>query len=233
MKDGRTHLAHEAERSVDLDTGAVVAVTLQEADRGDTTLDERLSAAGMAVVELVGREAEQQPDDMPKVNVNGIEEVVADEGYHSGAVVQWAKSYEVRSYIPEPKPKGRHWQGKADEQQAVYGNRRRVRGEYAQGSAATARRVGGTRLRPLRHRRDAAYPSTRPQEHLEATTDPRRSIQSELLLLLIYLLDWFGKARNRPCRSQASKCRTKHVATRLNRIRRWPCQESVTYTTGC
>ena len=27
MKDGRTHLAHKAERAVDLDTGAVVAVT--------------------------------------------------------------------------------------------------------------------------------------------------------------------------------------------------------------
>ncbi len=41
MKDGRTHLAHKAEHAVDLDTGAVVAVTLQEADKGDTTtLDE-------------------------------------------------------------------------------------------------------------------------------------------------------------------------------------------------
>jgi hypothetical protein len=31
MKDGRTHLAHKAEHAVDLDTGAVVAVTLQGA----------------------------------------------------------------------------------------------------------------------------------------------------------------------------------------------------------
>jgi hypothetical protein len=36
MKDGRTHLAHKAEHAVDLDTGAVVAVTLREADKGDT-----------------------------------------------------------------------------------------------------------------------------------------------------------------------------------------------------
>ncbi|MFY9528264.1 MAG: transposase [Candidatus Acidiferrales bacterium] len=35
MKDGRTHLAHKAEHAVDLDTGAVVAVTLQSADKGD------------------------------------------------------------------------------------------------------------------------------------------------------------------------------------------------------
>ena len=38
MKDGRTHLAHKAEHAVDLDTGAVVAVTLQGADLGDLSL---------------------------------------------------------------------------------------------------------------------------------------------------------------------------------------------------
>ena len=37
MKDGRTHLAHKAEHAVDLKTGAVVSVTLQPANRGDTT----------------------------------------------------------------------------------------------------------------------------------------------------------------------------------------------------
>src|SRR6516165_5345974 len=132
MKDGRTHLAHKAEHAVDLDTGAVVAVTLQGADQGDTTtLDQTLCAAGMAVAEQIGREAEQRPDEPPKVNVRGIEAVVTDKGYHSGAVVERVKSYEVRTYIPEPKPKGRrHWQGKAEEQRAVYQNRRRVRGEY-------------------------------------------------------------------------------------------------------
>src|SRR5438445_1187907 len=37
MKDGRTHLAHKAEHAVDLDTSALVAVTLHGADVGDTT----------------------------------------------------------------------------------------------------------------------------------------------------------------------------------------------------
>ena len=37
MKDGRTHLAHKAEHAVDMETGAVVAVTVQDADEGDTT----------------------------------------------------------------------------------------------------------------------------------------------------------------------------------------------------
>jgi transposase len=132
MKDGRTHLAHKAEHAVDLDTGAVVAVTLQGADQGDTTtLDETLCEAGIAVEELAGREAELRPDDPPQVNLQGIEELVTDKGYHSGAVVKRVKSYEVRSYIPEKQQKGRrNWQGKAQEQQAVYANRRRVRGNY-------------------------------------------------------------------------------------------------------
>jgi transposase len=37
MKDGRTNLAHKAEHAVDLDASAVVAVTVQDADNGDTT----------------------------------------------------------------------------------------------------------------------------------------------------------------------------------------------------
>ena len=67
----------------------------------------------------------------PKVHLQGIEELVTDKGYHSRAVIKRVKSYEVRSYIPEKKQKGRRdWQDKRAEQQAVYANRRRVRGEY-------------------------------------------------------------------------------------------------------
>src|SRR5437660_1919180 len=132
MKDGRTHLAHKAEHAVDLDTGAIVAVTLQAADQGDTTtLDETLCEAGEQVAEQMRREAELRPQDKPKVHLQGIEELVTDKGYHSAAVVQRMKSYELRSYIPEKKQKGRRdWQGRRAEQQAVYQNRRRVRGEY-------------------------------------------------------------------------------------------------------
>ena len=69
MKDGRTHLAHKAEHAVDLDSGAVVAVTLQAADKGDTaTLDQTLIEAGMAVAELVVRQAESHSGAM-KVNI--------------------------------------------------------------------------------------------------------------------------------------------------------------------
>ncbi len=62
------------------------------------------------------------------MNDSGIEELVTDKGYHSGAVVERVKSYQVRSYILEKQPKGRRkWQGKRGEQQAVYQKRRRCR----------------------------------------------------------------------------------------------------------
>jgi len=132
MKDGSTHLAHKAEHAVDLDTGAVVAVTLQAADLGDTaTVAETLADAGIAVAELVEREAELHPEEKPQVNVDGIEELVADKGYHSGPVLEKVKKLEVRTYIPEKKQAGkRHWEGKKGQQQAVYQNRQRVRRGY-------------------------------------------------------------------------------------------------------
>jgi transposase len=106
MKDGRTHLAYKAEHAVDLDSGAVVAVTLQAADKGDTaTMDETLIEAGMAVAELAMHQSESHFGDT-KVNIHGIEELVADKGYLSGAVLKRMKSYGLRSYIPEKRQKG-------------------------------------------------------------------------------------------------------------------------------
>jgi len=132
MTDGRTHLAHKAEHAVDLDTGAVVAATLQGADQSDTkTLDKTLSEAGMAVAELIEHEVEQRPEQKPKVNEHGVEELIADRGYHSGAVLERMNRYEVRTYIPEKKQKGRRrWQEKGERQKVVHQNRERVRGEY-------------------------------------------------------------------------------------------------------
>ena len=131
MKDGRTHLAHKAEHAVDLDSGAVLAVTLQAADKGDTTtLDATLIEARMAVAELAVHEAEARSG-YTKVNIHAIEELVADKGYLSGAVLKRLKSYGVRSYISAKRQKGKqHWQGNAEEQQAVCENRRWVQGDY-------------------------------------------------------------------------------------------------------
>jgi len=129
MKDGSTHLAHKAEHAVDLSSGALLAVTVQGADQGDTTtLHQTLAEAGEAVVELLEHEVMTAPTEEPNVHLAGIEEVVADKGYHSGAVLQELHAVECRSYIPEPERGRRHWEGKAEEQKQVYANRRRIRG---------------------------------------------------------------------------------------------------------
>ncbi len=132
MKDRRTHLAHKAEHAVDMDTGAVVAVTLQGADQGDTqTMIDTLTEAGEQIAEQIGREAERHPKSESKINLKGIEELVTDKGYHSGPAVVRVKDCGVRSYMPEKNQKGRrNWQGKREQQQAVYQNRRRVRGAH-------------------------------------------------------------------------------------------------------
>jgi transposase len=256
MKDGRTHCAHKAEHAVDLDTGAVVAVTLQGADRGDTTtLDATLSEAGIAVAEQIGREAEQPPDGKPKVNVNGIEELVTDKGYHSGAVVERVKSYEVRSYIPEKHQKRRrNWVGKTDEQRAVYQNRRRVQGEYGKSllrrrgelverSFAHCYETGGMRRTHLRGHQNilkrqlihvgAFNLSLILRQLLGAGTPREWKNRGGMLVVLVYFLLTRPQDRNRLYRSQVSSYRAKDFARRLSRTRRWPCRNSATYATGC
>ena len=114
MKDGRTHLAHKAEHAVDLASGAVVAVTLQAADLGDTT--------------TIGVTLQEAQANATLINERGVEEVVADKGYHSNEVLVDLHEDGVRSYIPEPERGPRHWDGKEKEQKQVYGNRRRMSG---------------------------------------------------------------------------------------------------------
>ena len=125
MKDGRTHLAHKAEHAVGMDTGAVVAVTLREAHLGDTTtVKETLAKASTTVAELIEREAEAQPLEKPQVNLGGIEEVVADKGYHSGPTLQQMRAAGVRTYIPEKKQAGkRHWVGACPAKAGVFSGR--------------------------------------------------------------------------------------------------------------
>ena len=114
MKDGRTHLAHKAEHAVDLSSGAVVAVTLQAADQGDTTTMQPTWRAAQANAALV--------------NERGVEEAVADKGYHSNQVLVDLQAGGIRSDIPEPERGPRKWPGKEQEQQRVYANRRRISG---------------------------------------------------------------------------------------------------------
>src|SRR5215211_1471194 len=90
MKDGRTHLAHKAEHAVDLETGAVVAVT-----EGETAV---------------------------------IDEVVADKGYHSNRTLVDLQALDLRTYIAEPDRGRRNWTQNVAARDAVYANRRRIRG---------------------------------------------------------------------------------------------------------
>ena len=120
MKDGRTHLAHKIEHATDLDTSALVAVTIQPADRGDThSVYETLLAAS----ENVERAA---PD------ADGIRDVVLDKGYHSNDVLRDLAAMEFRTYISEPDRGKRRWKNKSEERDAVYANRRRIRGDHGQ-----------------------------------------------------------------------------------------------------
>ena len=54
MKDGRTRLAHKAEHAVDLETGAVVGVTVQDADAGDTKQQSAIYVAGPGLARRPG-----------------------------------------------------------------------------------------------------------------------------------------------------------------------------------
>ena len=121
MKDGRTHLAHKAEHAVDLETGAIVAVTLQEADQGDTTTIQTTLPEAVEQLQAVAAVV----DDKVKTG----EELVNDKGYHSKQTVLDMQSLGLRTYISEPDRGRQHWIGEHAERAAVYANRRRIRGK--------------------------------------------------------------------------------------------------------
>jgi transposase len=123
MKDGSTHLAHKAEHAVDMDSGAVLAVTLQHANLGDTTtVYQTVAEAAEHLVVL-----SQDPQLAPKVE-DCVQEALMDKGYHSNDVVADLEDAEIRTYISEPDRGRRKWENKEREQAAVYANRRRIKG---------------------------------------------------------------------------------------------------------
>ncbi|MYK88215.1 MAG: transposase, partial [Acidobacteria bacterium] len=145
MKDGRTRLAHKAEHAVDLESGAVVGVTVQDANSGDTT----------TMVETLITAAEQVEAVLPEGG--GLAEVVADKGYHSNETMVALATLGLRSYVSEPDRGRRRWCGKRAARDAVYANRRRIR------------RPRGRRL--LRQRGERVE---RPNAHLYETGGLRR-----------------------------------------------------------
>ena len=150
MKDGRTHLAHKAEHTVDLDTQALVAVQVCGADAGDTE-----SLKGSLA------QADRNLKQVPVDEQTALSEVVADKGYHSNDTMKTLKEAKIRSYVSEPDRGRRNWKKDAPAKAAVYANRRRIRGErgkrlqrlraeYAERSFAHAYETGGMRRTHLR-----------------------------------------------------------------------------------
>ena len=156
MKDGRTHLAYKAENTVDLDSDIIVSADVYHGDHADNdTMTISVVNAQRNLLES-GSEAE-------------IEEIVADKGYHKAQTLSDVKAMGLRTYIPEPDMKHRRrWTDKPQEyKDAVYANRRRVRGsrskklqrlrsEYVERSFAHICETGGGRRAWLRGLEDVS-----------------------------------------------------------------------------
>lgn len=151
MKDGRTHLAHQAEHAVDFETGAVVAVTIQPADQGDTETVKQTLITAAENVEKV------------KPQSHGVQELIADKGYHSNDLLKDLRVLGIRTYVCEPAGGRRNWENDPDARDAVYANRRRIggkrgrrllrqRGECLERPFAHAYQTGGLRRVYLRGR---------------------------------------------------------------------------------
>jgi transposase len=126
MKDGSTHMAHKAEHAVDMESGAVLAVTLQAADLGDTTTVIETIIAATENLRAVSDDARVAD----KLDERWMSEAVTDKGYHSNDAMVTLGEMGIRSYAAEPAHGRRVWADKSPEfKGAVYANRRRIKGE--------------------------------------------------------------------------------------------------------
>jgi hypothetical protein len=132
-----------------LKTDAIVGVTAQDADDGDTTTCVETLIDAAARVETVRPEGE------------GIEEILGDRGYHTNQSLVDFEAVGIRSYISEPDGGRRNWAKHPTARHAVYRDRRRIRGPHG-------RRL--LRLRGERLERSFAnlYGPDDPAEHLDA-----------------------------------------------------------------
>jgi transposase len=246
MKDGRTHLAHKAEHAVDLETGAVLGLTVQPADRGDTqSLEQTLSE----VLENLAAVAEHV--ELPE---QVLTELVADRGYHSGAVLTRTEELGLRSYIAEPQRPRRRWRGRKAEQKATYANHRRMqrsrgkklarwRVEKVERSMAHAYETGGLRRVYLRGHQNvlkrllvhvAGFNLGLVMRKLCGHGTPR-SLQGRLLQVLAAIFSALGLHRRRSAASlrQFSLAVVTFNCSRLaDRLCR-PFLAKPAFTTGC
>lgn len=138
MKDGRTHFAEKCEQAVDLETGAVVAVSVQGADLGDTTtVDVTLAEtnANLKAVEaqLRGQQAGEAKHRGRSHRREFLQHLIADKGYHSAPVCERLTLQQIQPVISEPKSGRRKWKGKRGQQAAFYANRNNIRSDAGKG----------------------------------------------------------------------------------------------------
>jgi transposase len=120
------------------------------ADQGDTTTIAETVTAAAEELEAVATTTDGE--------TAMIDEVVADKGYHSNQVLVDLAALDLRTYIAEPDRGRRTWKKKAAARDAVYANRRRIR---------------GTRGLGLQRRRSELL--ERPNAHLYETGGMRRT----------------------------------------------------------
>ena len=165
------------------------------------------------------------------------------------------KSYEVRSYIPEKQQKGkRKWAGQQAEQQAVYANRRRVRGEYGKSllrrrgefverSFAHCYETGGMRRCHLRGRDNilkrqlvhvGAFNLSLILRQLLGAGTPRE-LRNRLgtHILQVILLFLHRNAHHQFCRSRIGAAEARHFVRSRTRRCRTSCRKSDSSTTDC
>jgi transposase len=197
LKDGRTELAYKAENAVDMETGAIVAVTTHGGAAADTATVE--TTVVEAAVEVAGLIAEVTPEGEYQVHAEGVEEVVADKGYHSNDVVRGFTEMELRTYIAEPERGERNWEGKPAEQEAVYANRRRIRG--ARGKRLQAQR-GEKIERNFAHQFDTGGMDRLYVRGL-VNVHKKLLLQAAACNLALLLRSWYGAGKPRAAHDRA------------------------------
>jgi transposase len=96
---------------VDLDTGAIVAVTVQSADQGDTTtIDPTLADTVEPLITVEKTSAEA---------IEIASGIVADKGYHSRDKVRELTDVGFRTYISQPDRPPQGWIDQRAERDAV------------------------------------------------------------------------------------------------------------------
>ena len=155
LKDGRTRLAYKSEHVVDLETGALVGVTVHSADQADTaTIEESIKVAEENLQAVHdASDAESEADD--RDNIDGPSgggasggdatgerrSVVADKGYNKAVLLRRLKESGYRSYIPERRQKcRRRWTDKGGQPTAAAFHQNRARVQRRKGKALQRKR---------------------------------------------------------------------------------------------